>query len=147
MDVDAITDGSRPGRGRIRGEALARSVRQRLGGRRIEPMPVPLGVAAAGLDSHQRILVRAGDPGVAVRTSSTVPAVLQPVRIGAREQVDGGLAAPVPVNFARQMGAERAIAVDILTSPNCAATGDLMMRALQLTVWITGRGINPLPMS
>jgi NTE family protein len=88
-----------------------------------------------------RILFRVGDPGVAVRASSAVPAVFQPVRIGAREYVDGGLVAPVPVSFARQMGAERVIAVDISTPPDGAATGDLM-RVLLQTFSIMGRSIN-----
>jgi NTE family protein len=142
MDEGAISDGSFPGRGLIRGEVLARCVRQRIGGRLIEPMPLPLRTFAAGLDSGQRILVRAGGPGVAVRASSAAPAVFRPVRIGARDDADAGMVAPVPVSFARQIGAERAIAVEIVTPPNGAATGGLL-RVLLQTVSITGRGINP----
>ncbi len=141
MDEGAITDWSFPGRGLIRGEALARYVRQHTGGRRIEQMPLPLGIVATDLDNGEGILFRVGDPGVAVRASSAVPAVFQPVRIGAREYVDGGLVAPVPVSFARQMGAERVIAVDISTPPDGAATGDLM-RVLLQTFSIMGRSIN-----
>jgi NTE family protein len=47
----------------------------------------------------------------------------------------------VPVSFARQMGAERVIAVDISTPPDGAATGDLM-RVLLQTFSIMGRSIN-----
>jgi NTE family protein len=141
MDEGAITDWSFPGRGLIRGEALARYVRQHTGGRRIEQMPLPLGIVATDLDNGQGILFRVGDPGVAVRASSAVPAVFQPVRIGMREYVDGGLVAPVPVSFARQMGAGRVIAVDISTPPDGAATGDLM-RVLLQTFSIMGRSIN-----
>ncbi|MBN8508346.1 MAG: patatin-like phospholipase family protein [Burkholderiales bacterium] len=141
MDEGAITDWSFPGRGLIRGEALARYVRLHTGGRRIEQMPLPLGIVATDLDSGQGILFRVGDPGVAVRASSAVPAVFQPVRIGAREYVDGGLVAPVPVSFARRMGAGRVIAVDISTPPDGAATGDLM-RVLLQTFSIMGRSIN-----
>jgi NTE family protein len=76
-----------------------------------------------------------------VRASSAVPAVFQPVRIGAREYVDGGLVAPVPVRFARQMGAELVIAVDISAPPEGNATGDAMRMLLQ-TFAIMGRSIN-----
>jgi NTE family protein len=141
MDETAITDWSFPGRGLIRGEALARYVRQHTGGRAIEQMKLPLGIVATDLDNGSGIVFRVGDTGVAVRASSAVPAVFQPVRIGAREYVDGGLVAPVPVRYARQMGAQLVIAVDISEAPDGAATGD-MMRMLLQTFSIMGRSIN-----
>ena len=141
MDESAITDWSFPGRGLIRGEALARYVREQTGGRNIEQMRLPLGIVATDLDSGQGILFQRGDPGAAVRASSAVPAVFQPVRIGTREYVDGGLVAPVPVSFARQMGADLVIAVDISSPPDGAATGDAMHMLLQ-TFAIMGRSIN-----
>jgi NTE family protein len=141
MDESALTDWSFPGRGLIRGEGLARYVRDQTGGRQIEQMRIPLGIVATDLDSGQPILFQRGDPGVAVRASSAVPAVFQPVRIGTREYVDGGLVAPVPVRFARQMGAELVIAVDISAAPDGNATGDAMHMLLQ-TFAIMGRSIN-----
>jgi NTE family protein len=141
MDEGAITDWSFPGRGLIRGDALARYVREHTGGRRIEQMRMPLGIVATDLDNGQGIVFRVGDTGVAVRASSAVPAVFQPVRIGSREYVDGGLVAPVPVRYARQMGAQLVIAVDISEPPDGAATGDVMRMLLQ-TFSIMGRSIN-----
>jgi NTE family protein len=64
------------------------------------------------------VLFQRGDLGTAVRASSSVPAVFQPVKIGEREYVDGGLVAPVPVRYARQMGAELVLAVDISSPPD-----------------------------
>jgi NTE family protein len=141
MDEGAITDWSFPGRGLIRGDALARYVREHTSGRRIEQMRMPLGIVATDLDNGQGIVFRVGDTGVAVRASSAVPAVFQPVRIGSREYVDGGLVAPVPVRYARQMGAQLVIAVDISEPPDGAATGDVMRMLLQ-TFSIMGRSIN-----
>jgi NTE family protein len=141
MDEGAIADWAFPGRGLIRGEALARYVREHTGGLRIEQMKLPLGIVATDLDNGQGIVFRVGDPGVAVRASSAVPAVFQPVRIGAREYVDGGLVAPVPVRYARQMGAQLVIAVDISEVPDGAPTGDAVRMLLQ-TFSIMGRSIN-----
>ena len=141
MDESAITDWSYPGRGLIRGEALARFVREHTGGRSIERMRIPLGIVATDLASGAAVLFQIGDPGVAVRASSAVPAVFQPVRIGTREYVDGGLVAPVPVRFARQMGAELVIAVDISEAPEGNPTADSMQILLQ-TFAIMGRSIN-----
>ena len=141
MDESAVTDWAFPGRGVIRGEALARYVRDHTGGRSIEQMRMPLGIVATDLDSGEPILFQRGDPGAAVRASSAVPAVFQPVKIGLREYVDGGLVSPVPVRFARQMGAELVIAVDISAAPEGSATGDAMRMLLQ-TFSIMGRSIN-----
>jgi NTE family protein len=141
MDEGAITDWSFPGRGLIRGDALARYVRDQTGQRTIEQMKMPLGIVATDLDNGSPILFQRGDTGLAVRASSAVPAVFQPVRIGAREYVDGGLVSPVPVRFARQMGAEVVIAVDISTPPDGAPTGDAFRLLLQ-TFSIMGKSIN-----
>jgi NTE family protein len=141
MDESAFADWAFPGRGLIRGEALARYVRENTGGRTIEQMVVPLGIVATDLDSGQAILFQRGDAGTAVRASSSVPAVFTPVKIGTREYVDGGLVSPVPVRFARQMGAELVIAVDISAIPDGAPTGDPMRMLLQ-TFAIMGKSIN-----
>ena len=143
MDESAITDWSFPGRGMIRGDALARYVREQTGGRTIEQLPLPLGIVATDLDSGSAVLFQRGDVGMAVRASSAVPAVFQPVAIGGREYVDGGLVSPVPVRFARQMGAELVIAVDISSPPDGNATGDPFKMLLQ-TFAIMGKSINTL---
>ena len=141
MDESAITDWSFPGRGMIRGDALARYVREQTGGRTIEQLPMPLGIVATDLDNGLAMLFQRGDVGLAVRASSAVPAVFQPVNIGGREYVDGGLVSPVPVRFARQMGAELVIAVDISSPPDGNATSDPFKMLLQ-TFSIMGKSIN-----
>lgn len=141
MDEAAITDWGFPSRGLIRGEALARYVREQTGGLPIEQMKLPLGIVATDLDSGAGVLFRRGDTGTAVRASSSVPAVFQPVKIGEREYVDGGLVSPVPVRYAREMGAEMVIGVDISTPPDGAAT-DGTMRLLLQTFAIMGKSIN-----
>jgi NTE family protein len=118
LDESTITDWVFPGRSLMKGEALAKFVREATGGRPIESMRVPLGIVAADLQSGQPILFRRGDPGTAVRASSSVPGVFAPVKIGDREYIDGGAVSPIPVRYARQMGAEVIIAVDISAIPD-----------------------------
>ncbi|MCW7541587.1 patatin-like phospholipase family protein [Aquabacterium sp. A7-Y] len=141
MDELTITDWSFPLRGVIRGEALAKYVNQQTGNKLIEQMKLPLGIVATDLGNGQAVLFQRGDAGVAVRASSAVPAVFQPVRISGREYVDGGLVSPVPVRFARQMGADVVIAVDISSPPEGNPLGDAMRMLLQ-TFAIMGRSIN-----
>lgn len=143
MEEAAITDWMLPlvGRGVFRGDALSRFVNESVGGRLIEDMRIPLGVVATDLGSGQAVLFQRGDTGTAVRASSAVPAVFVPVKINGRDYVDGGLVAPVPVRYARQMGAELVIAVDISTAPEDSATKDTLQILLQ-TFSIMGKSIN-----
>lgn len=145
MDEAAFTDWTLPlfNRGMLRGDALARYVHQQVGGRKIEELPLPLGILATDLQSGQGVLFERGDIATAVRASSAVPGLFQPVRITGREYVDGGLVAPVPVRQARQMGAELVIAVDISQAPDANLPGDMFQILLQ-TFAIMGRSINVL---
>ena len=143
MEEAAFTDWTLPifSRGMLRGEALARYVNAQLAGRLIQDMALPLGIVATDLNSGQGVLFQRGDTGAAVRASSAVPALFLPVKISGREYVDGGLVSPVPVRYARQMGAELVIAVDISSPPEGNQAGDTLQILLQ-TFAIMGKSIN-----
>ena len=143
MDEAAFADWTLPlfNRGVLRGEALGRYVNGQVNNRLIENMAVPLGIVATDLNTGQGVLFRRGDTGTAVRASSAVPAVFVPVKIGSQEFVDGGLVSPVPVRYARQMGGEVIIAVDISSAPEGNPSGDSIHLLLQ-TFAIMGKSIN-----
>jgi NTE family protein len=143
MEEAAFTDWTLPifSRGVFRGEALARYVNAQVGNKLIEDFPIPLGILATNLSSGEGVLFRRGDTGTAVRASSAVPSVFQPVRIGSSEFVDGGLVSPVPVRYARQMGADVVLAVDISSPPEGNPSADSLQILLQ-TFAIMGKSIN-----
>ncbi len=143
MEEVAITDWMLPlfGRGMFRGDALQRYVNELVSGKLIENMAMPLGIVATDLNSGQAVLFQRGDTGAAVRASSAVPAVFVPVKISGREYVDGGLVSPVPVRYARQMGADIVVAVDISSPPEGNPAGDTLQILLQ-TFAIMGKSIN-----
>ncbi len=145
MDEATFADWTLPifSRGMLRGEALARYVHTAVNGRQIEAMSLPLGVVATDLNSGQGVLFQRGDAATAVRASSAVPAIFQPVRISGRDYVDGGLVSPVPVRYARQMGAELVIAVDISSAPEVNPAGDTLQILMQ-TFTIMAKSINSL---
>jgi NTE family protein len=143
MEEAEITDWMIPilNRGALRGEALARYVNSQVGGQVIENMKLPLGIVATDLQSGEAMLFRRGSTGTAVRASSAVPGVFQPVKVGSREYVDGGLVSPVPVKQAREMGANFVIAVDISSDPEGNPAGDTFQILMQ-TFTIMGKSIN-----
>ena len=148
MDESQLTDWTLPftGRGMLRGEALGRYVNSQLNGLKIEDMKIPLGIVATDLQSGDGILFRRGDVATAVRASSAVPSVFEPVRIGNKDYVDGGLVSPVPVRYAKQMGAQYIIAVDISSRPEDAKTTD-MLKVLLQTFSIMGKSISQLELT
>jgi len=143
MDESTFADWTLPifSRGVLRGEALARYVSKQVNGQLIENLAMPLGIVATDLNSGAGVLFRRGDIGTAVRASSAVPALFQPVRISGRDYVDGGLVSPVPVRYALQMGAGLVIAVDISSAPEANAANDSLQILLQ-TFSIMGKSIN-----
>jgi NTE family protein len=148
MDEATLTDWTMPlvNRGLMRGEALARYVRQAVDGKLIEQMVLPLGILATDLGNGSGVLFRRGDAAQAVRASSAVPGVFHPVSIAGREYVDGGLVAPVPVRLAREMGAEVVLAIDISADPQDMSSEGLFS-LLPKTTAIMGQSINRLELA
>lgn len=142
MDEAAISDWALPlrSRGFLKGVALQNYVNTTLNNRPIEKMARSLGIVATDLKSGQPILFQRGNTGVAVRASCSVPSVFEPVRIGNREYVDGGLVSPVPAAFARKMGADFVIAVDISQRPENGVTQS-SFNVLMQTFTIMGQSI------
>ena len=113
MEENMLVDWTLPNRGVLKGAALQDFINQNVKNQPIQKLPKPLGVVATDLQSGERALFRYGNTGMAVRASSAVPGMFQPVEIGGRDYVDGGLTSPVPAQSARTMGADFVIAVDI----------------------------------
>lgn len=142
MDQASISDWAMPfrTRGFLQGVALQNYVNTTLANRPIEKMARPLGIVATDLRTGQPILFQRGNTGVAVRASCSVPSIFEPVKIGGHEYVDGGLVSPVPAAFARKMGADFVIAVDISADPETALTQNSFDMLLQ-TFTIMGQTI------
>jgi NTE family protein len=145
MDEAAISDWSVPffakSSGVLKGDALQNYVNKAVHNLPIEKLKIPFGAVATDLNSGAPVLFQRGNTGLAVRASSAVPSIFQPVKIGDRTYVDGGLVAPVPVHFAREMGADFIIAVNISVQPDVQLASSSFDVLLQ-TFAIMGQSIN-----
>lgn len=146
MDEAEIADWALPFNsefgGVIRGEALQKYVHKLLNGRTIEQLQKPLGIVATELNSGKGVLFRYGDTSQAVRASSSIPGVFQPTFIAGKAYVDGGLVAPVPVRFARDMGATFVIAVNISAEASMLQPVRGLTGAVLKSTAIMGQTIN-----
>ncbi len=145
MEEAAISDWSVPffsqSTGVLKGEGLQNYVNKSVRNLPIEKLKISFGAVATDLHTGQPILFRRGNTGLAVRASSAVPGVFNPVKINNIDYVDGGLVSPVPVSFARKMGADFIIAVNISAQPDAQAAGSTFEVLLQ-TFAIMGQSIN-----
>jgi NTE family protein len=145
MDEATISDWALPlfgkSTGVLKGEALQSYVNKAVGNVPMERLKIRFGAVATDLKTGQPILFNKGNTGMAVRASSAVPSVFQPVKIGAKTYVDGGLVAPVPVKFTKDMGAEFIIAVNISSATEGAATAS-SLDVLMQTFSIMGQRLN-----
>jgi NTE family protein len=140
LDSAMVTDWRLFGTGLIKGEALQNYINKLVKNQPIENLPKRFACVTTRLRDGVGVLLQRGNAGQAVRASSAVPGIFEPVLMNTDEHVDGGLVSPVPVAYARQMGADFVIAVDVSTPPASGyATGkfDLLMRAYD----IMGRGL------
>lgn len=145
MDEATISDWALPlfskSSGVLKGEALQLYVNKAVKNVTMERLKLKFGAVATDLQTGQPILFARGNTGQAVRASSSVPSVFQPVQIGNRSYVDGGLVAPVPVRFVREMGADFIIAVNISTQTDAQAAVS-SLEVLMQTFAIMGQRLN-----
>jgi NTE family protein len=80
---------------------------------RIEDLPIPLGIVATDYDSGHPVVFRNGNLLEAIRASVSIPGVFMPARFGGALLVDGGVADPLPIDVAEDMGADLTIAVSL----------------------------------
>ena len=126
LDEAQIRDVSLFSGGVVKGQKLQDYVNQLVGNRKLERMKKPLAVVSTQLETGERTVFVRGNTGQAVRASSSIPGVFEPVLIGQKHYVDGGVVSPVPVDAARQLGADFVIAVDISTKASGRNPGSLL---------------------
>jgi NTE family protein len=124
MSPNLLRDWVFPKLGIFGGNRIRRFVVDRVGEKRIEALPMRFAAVATDLKSGAMVVLDSGDLGRAVQASSSIPGLLEPVRIGKRLLVDGNIASAVPVRAARRLGAKRVIAVDVTFPPEQADLSD-----------------------
>lgn len=78
-----------------------------------DELTLPFRAVAADLLTGEAVVMDRGNLALAMRASMSVPAVFDPVTRNGRLLVDGGIADNLPVDVARDMGADIVIAVDV----------------------------------
>lgn len=101
------------GGGLVEGERLMTFLSGLYGDMAIESLARPFVAVATDFHSGREIWLKEGSLNEAVRASIALPGLFNPVKLGERWLVDGGLVNPVPVSPCRALGAEIVVAVNL----------------------------------
>jgi NTE family protein len=113
VEKSDVFDLTVPKNGFIKGEKLENFVNGHLGNTPIEKLKIKFYAVVTDLATGEEVVFGSGNTGKAVRASSSIPGIFQPVKISGRTYVDGGVVSPIAVDAARRIGADVVIAVDI----------------------------------
>ncbi|WP_243287653.1 patatin-like phospholipase family protein [Geothrix terrae] len=101
------------GMGFAKGDKLETWVKGHIRPANIEQLKIPFAAVATDLNWGQKVVLDRGSVARAVRASSAIPGVFQPVQHMGKILVDGGVVDNIPISVARAKGADLVIAVDI----------------------------------
>lgn len=74
---------------------------------------VPLSIIAVDLVSGKPVVIMSGDVGLAVQASTAIPGLRQPVQFGDQLLIDGGVLNNLPIEEAKNLGADIIITISI----------------------------------
>jgi len=95
---------------------------------------IPFRAVATDIETGDAVILEKGELVKAVRASMSIPGLFAPVEIDGKMLVDGGVSNNLPIDIARQMGADVVIVVDISTS---LSTREQLMSSVEITAQLT----------
>lgn len=76
-------------------------------------LPIPFACVAVDLNTNEEVVFHSGNIVTAIRASMSIPGYFAPVQIGDKFLIDGGMLNNMPVDVAKEMGADYVICVDL----------------------------------
>lgn len=123
------------GMGIVKGERLEAFVRAKVPVENIEDLKLPFAAVATDLNRGTAVVLDRGSVAKAVRASSSIPGIFNPVSYQDKLLVDGGLVENIPIRPARDKGADIVIAVDIsenVTNFNISNLVDVVLQSVNI---------------
>ena len=120
--------------GSLMGDSIVRTLRDMTGGvvADFDSLPIPFRCVAVDVKKVREVVLSEGDLAQAMRASMAIPVVFKPVTIGDMQLVDGGVLNNLPVDVARDMGADYVIAVDLTVNKNTDLSGLMSLLRVDL---------------
>jgi len=122
IDIDPVKTllGGFGGLGLAKGHRLEAFLRESIAVP-LQSLPTRFVAVATDLNTGELVLLNHGDTPRALRASSAMPGLYEPVHIGERVLGDGQIVSPMPIDVARSLGAQVVIGVDVVYPPQHAS--------------------------
>jgi NTE family protein len=112
-EVLRLTDFSISKKGLVKGKKVIDKIKQIVPERNIEDLSIPFCAVATDIIEGTEAVFTEGNLYEAIRASISIPTVFQPVKIGNRYFVDGGLTNPIPVNRVKRHKDDLLVVVNV----------------------------------
>lgn len=139
LDKDSLFDfgilSAFTGMGVAKGEKLEQFIHAKIAAPNVENMKLPFAAVATDLNRGARVVLDHGPVAKVVHASSAIPGVFEPVEFQGKMLVDGGVMDNIPIDVARERGADFVIAVDIsenVTNFNITNLVDVTIQAVNI---------------
>lgn len=126
LDKWAVADFTLTKGGLIKGDKLESLLNQRFKGVNVEQLRISFAAVATDLKTGKRVVLGKGPVTKALRASCSVPGIFVPVEREGMLLVDGGVVDQVPIDVARELGADIVIAVDISKDARAEKVEDII---------------------
>ena len=134
IDLVKLVLGGFRGLGLANGDRLEAFLRATID-KPLQSLPMRFAAVATDLQTGEAVLLTHGDTARALRASSAVPGLYEPVLAADRLLGDGQIISPLPVGAARRLGARVVIGVDVVYPPqNASLTSPLSVLFQTMTI-------------
>ena len=108
MDINLLSSNSL-----VKGKRIIAELEKVVPDRPIESLNIPCTIVASDMMSTEEVLFRSGSLFEAVRASISIPLFFQPVQMGGRLLIDGGILNPLPLHVVERTEGDILVAMDI----------------------------------
>ncbi len=118
VDIIKLLDFAWGKQGLVEGERIIEALKDLVGDRRIEDLPIEFTAVAADIQREKEIWLKRGSLFDAIRASISLPLFFTPYEINGRKLLDGGILNPVPIAPTFEDHTDLTIAVNLGAPPS-----------------------------
>jgi len=118
LDILRLLDISLVGGGFVKGDKIIATLRQLIGDRLIEDLPIPFTAVASNIVAGKEVWLSKGSLFDAIRASISIPLFFTPFELNGEELLDGGILNPVPIAPTFKDNTDLTIAVNLGGQPD-----------------------------
>ena len=108
LDINLLSSNSL-----VKGKRIIKELEKVVPDRPMEELDIPCAIVASDMSHTEEVVFRTGSLFQAVRASISIPLFFEPVKMGDKLLIDGGILNPLPLHIVRRMAGDILVAMDI----------------------------------